>query len=124
MNKTFEERCIHDPQGVIRDLVSQTTKQAKALHTIKEECKQQCIKLLREIDGLVGQQAMQDDSWMAPVEEVKQAMGITDTELNKVRAKEIEQAVAAITKPRKPRTKKPKKDEEPSLFPEEGGNHG
>ncbi len=31
---TFEERCQTDPQGVIKDLVKQTSKQAAAIHEL------------------------------------------------------------------------------------------
>ena len=33
---TFEERCQSDPQGVIKDLVAQTTRQAKSIHDLME----------------------------------------------------------------------------------------
>jgi cell division protein FtsB len=36
-NTAFEDRCQGDPQGVIADLVKQTTKQAKAIHELNKE---------------------------------------------------------------------------------------
>ena len=47
-NTAFEERCQNDPQGVINDLVKQTTKQAKVIDQLtkeNQELKKQLEKL-------------------------------------------------------------------------------
>ena len=33
---TFEDRCLSDPQGVIKDLVAQTSRQAEAIHKLNK----------------------------------------------------------------------------------------
>ncbi|RDJ35421.1 MAG: hypothetical protein DWQ19_11435 [Crenarchaeota archaeon] len=49
MNKhVFEERCQNNPQGVIDDLVKQTTRQAKAIHDQNKEIE----RLNGEIENL------------------------------------------------------------------------
>lgn len=45
----FEDRCAADPQGVIKDLISQTTKQAKAIHIYNRE-----IERLQEMLKIAG----------------------------------------------------------------------
>ena len=47
-NISFEERCQTDPQGLIKDLVAQTTRQAKAIHDINEKLE----KLQKSYDKL------------------------------------------------------------------------
>jgi len=47
-NISFEERCEIDPQGLIKDLVAQTTRQAKAIHDVNLKLK----KLQGEYDKL------------------------------------------------------------------------
>jgi hypothetical protein len=37
MNEVWENRCANDPQGVIKDLVAQTTRQAKAINELTLE---------------------------------------------------------------------------------------
>lgn len=37
MNTAFEDRRQNDPQGLIDDLVKQTTKQAKSIHDLTKE---------------------------------------------------------------------------------------
>lgn len=40
MNSIFEERCQSDPQGVIKDLLAQTTRQAKTIHELGNRVKE------------------------------------------------------------------------------------
>jgi hypothetical protein len=49
---TFEERCQTDPQGVIQDLVKQTSKQASAIHDLNatiEKMKKDHEKQIKEL---------------------------------------------------------------------------
>ena len=36
-NTAFEERCKTNPEGVIKDLVAQTMRQAKLIHDLNEK---------------------------------------------------------------------------------------
>jgi len=37
MNDVFSERCTNDPAGVIKDLLAQTTRQAKAISDLNKD---------------------------------------------------------------------------------------
>lgn len=45
-NTAFEERCKTNPEGVIKDLVAQTMRQAKLIHDLNEKL----TKLEKELE--------------------------------------------------------------------------
>ena len=47
-NDVFDQRCKNDPDGVIKDLISQTTRQAKEIRSRGEEI----AKLEKKISNL------------------------------------------------------------------------
>lgn len=114
MSNVFDERCVNDPQGVIKDLVGQTTRQAKTIHLANLKLVEQCKKLIDVIDKLAGQQTMADDWWVPIVAGVKRAVGIPDT---------IERDEKGEPKP-PPKRKRSTKKQQQTFFTEGDDNNG